>query len=906
MLNDKSEERKKIPPYSMEVDTAFEHFQSAPHGLSMDEVEARQQKFGLNQLPEGESVTVFRLFISQFLSPLIYVLLAAAVVSFFLEEITDALFILAALTVNAVIGTVQEYHAQNSARALRNMVSAQAMVLRQGESFEVDASELVPGDMVLLESGSKVPADIRLTHAFDLEVNESLLTGESLPVSKKATMTLPETAVLAERINMLFSGTMVNRGRGRGVVVGTGVQTEVGKLAKAMQSGDATKPPLIVRMEKFTLGIAVALALVIVILASVAIHNGLAWSEVFMMSVALAVSAIPEGLPVALTVALAISMNRMAKRHVIVRRLIAVEALGSCTVIASDKTGTLTMNELTVRQMVLPDGDAYLISGESHAPQGEVTQESTQKRAGESEGLQALARAAVLCNEGFLGLREQQWVSHGDAVDVALLMMAHKMGITKSDAEDAWAPQALIPYESEFAYAASLHVHEQGHLIVVKGALERLLPMCSSMMLQGKQLPLDTVQLEQQQKEMAEKGFRMLAFAQATLPTSSEPLDLNRDDLKNLTFLGLVGMIDPLRPEAKVAVEDCHRAGIRACMITGDHPATAFTIARELKLVERMDQVITGQMLRDASLQGDQSVEALVAGANVFARVEPSQKVMIVQALQRLGHFVAVTGDGANDAPALTVSHVGVAMGERGTDVAKESADLVIADDNFASIVAGVEEGRVAYRNIRKVIFLLISTGAAELVLFFLSLIFQYPLPLTAVQLLWLNLVTNGIQDVALAFEPREGNEMHQPPRKPSEPIFNRVMVERTLITAAVVGGVAFLLFQSLWLSGMPLDEARNSTLLLMVLFENIHAFNSRSESRSVFAHNPMVNPMLLFGTLTAQLIHIVAMYTPGLHDVLGIQPVSLMHWLKLLTLALTILLAMELYKAFRKSAFKG
>jgi len=413
-------------------------------------------------------------------------------------------------------------------------------------------------------------------------------------------------------------------------------------------------------------------------------------------------------------------------------------------------------------------------------------------------------------------------------------------------------------------------------------------------------VPLDAAMLERQAEAMAGNGFRILAFAHAVVPARTDLESFGRNDLQGLTLLGLVGMIDPLRDEVKAAVAACHRAGIRACMITGDHPSTAYAIARELDLAERPEQVVTGSRIREAEGLGEAELDRLVAGANVFARVEPSQKVAIVQALQRAGHFVAVTGDGANDAPALNASHVGVAMGMRGTDVAKESADLVIADDHFASIVAGVEEGRIAYRNIRKVIFLLISTGAAELVLFFLSLAFGLPLPLTAVQLLWLNLVTNGIQDVALAFEPREGNEMHQPPRRPAEPIFNRMMVERTLLSALVIGVLAFLTFQTLLAGGMEIAAARNSTLLLMVLFENVHAFNSRSESRSVFYHNPLANPLLLYGTVTAQLIHIAAMYVPGLNTILDIQPVSLLQWLELLPVALLVLLAMEMHKWLR------
>ena len=892
-------------PHAESSEAVLAATESSRHGISQSDAAARLIQFGSNRLPEPEAPGLVRLFLSQFLSPLIYVLLAAAVVSLFLNEFADAGFIFAVLVVNAIIGTVQEFHAQRSAEALRGMVSSRAIVMRDGESFEINAADLVPGDLVLLEGGHKVPADIRLLQEFDLEVDESLLTGESVPVQKGIEECLDEATPLAERTNMLFSGTLVNRGRGRGVVIATGRATEIGRIAEGLGRADAVKPPLILRMERFTMGIAMALGAAVLVLASVELYNGVGWHEIFMVSVALAVSAIPEGLPVALTVALAIGMNRMASRSVIVRKLVAVEALGSCTVIASDKTGTLTMNQLTARYVAMPLAQPWQVTGESMSPEGAIVSDSGLLSENEEGQLERLCRAAVLCNEGFFGRREDQWTGHGDAVDVALLVMGHKAGFTQAEALNRYPLKVAIPYESEFGYAASLHEDGEHDLVLVKGALERLLPMCSHMASVDGDIPIDTAALLAQMETLAAEGARILAFAQTKMPEAVDIAAFGRAELKEMTLLGLVGMVDPLRPEAKTAVRACHQAGVRVCMITGDHPTTALSIARELNLAEVPEQVISGNRLAEVE-EDERELDKLLVQANVFARVEPRQKVLIVRALQRVGHFVAVTGDGANDAPALVASHVGVAMGKRGTDVARESSDLVLADDNFASIVAGVEEGRIAYRNIRKVIFLLISTGAAELVLFFLTMLFGLPLPLTAVQLLWLNLVTNGIQDVALAFEPAEGNEMRQPPRRPSEPIFNRIMIERVVLSALVIGLLAFAVFQSLMAHGMTLEEARNGTLLLMVLFENVHAFNSRSESKSVLTHNPLGNPLLFFGTLTAQAIHIAAMYTPGLSSVLGVQPVTLDHWLELLAVALCILLAMEVHKWLRFSWYAG
>jgi magnesium-transporting ATPase (P-type) len=644
--------------------------------------------------------------------------------------------------------------------------------------------------------------------------------------------------------------------------------------------------------------VAVLVMVAALLMAAVALTRGMPLSEIFLLAVALAVSAIPEGLPVALTVALAIGMRRMARRHVIVRRLVAVEALGSCTFIATDKTGTLTVNQLAVRRIVFPGCADCEVTGESMEPEGALLTSRGTPSPEEEALVERLCRAAVLANEGFLGHRDQGWTYHGDAVDVALLVMAHKSGIIQAETTNAFPEITTIPFESERLFSASLNAVGRAQYASVKGALERLLPMCDSMAALGQDVPLERQVVEDQAYALAAEGYRVLALAAGAVELGPEET-FSESALRGLTLVGLVGMIDPLRVEAKLAVARCRKAGIEVAMVTGDHPATAFAIARELELVESPEQVITGRDMKQAASDAD--LDRLTRRARVYARVEPQQKLDIVESLQRNGHFVAVSGDGANDAPALRAAQVGVAMGRSGTDVARETAQLIITDDNFASIVAGVEEGRVAYANVRKVIFLLVSTGAAELVLFALALLTGLPLPLLAVQLLWLNLVTNGIQDVALAFEPGEGDELHYPPRPPREAIFNRLMIERVVLSALVIGSVAFVLFQWLLASGYTVEEARNGTLLLMVLFENIHVFNSRSETRSVFQHNPLRNPLLLFGTAAAQLIHIGAMYTPWIGDVLRIQPVSPRHWLGLLGLALTVLVVMETHKQVRR-----
>jgi Ca2+-transporting ATPase len=881
-------------PHSISGDAIVEQLNSSKSGITTEDAESRLQQYGPNRLPRASPPALVMIFLSQFVSPLIYVLVAAAIFSVVIQEWSDAAFITGVLLINAIIGTIQEYSAQRAATALQQLVTTQSRVLRNGDTFEIDAGDLVPGDILLLESGEKIPADVRLLSTHELEIDESLLTGESESVLKKADDLLDADTFLGDRRNMVFAGTMVEHGRGNGIVVATAMSTELGAIASDVIHGESAKPPLLVRMETFTHRIAIFVGVAALLMAVVSFSRGMPFHEIFMLSVALAVSVIPEGLPVALTVALAIGMRRMAKRNVIIRRLLAVESLGSCTYIATDKTGTLTVNELTARRICFPNGDSWKISGEGMEPVGDIKPPHASPSYKEIALLERLSLASILTNDAFLGMHDHQWRHSGDAVDVALLVMSHKAGIVKAQTINAFPEVSTLPFESERLFSASLNQIGDRRCTFVKGAFEKLLPMCSAMALPGQDVAIDTSSLEQQANDLASRGFRVIAIASG----DKEPPDgeaFAGQHLHGLTMLGLVGMIDPLRAEAKEAVAACREAGIEVAMVTGDHPATALAIAKKLGMATDEEQIVTGPQLHAAA--SEQEINQLTRHAHVFARVEPSQKLDIVRSLQRNGHFVAVSGDGANDAPALKAAQVGVAMGKSGTDVARETADIIITDDNFNSIVSSIEEGRIAYANVRKVIFLLISTGAAELVLFTLALISGLPLPLLAVQLLWLNLVTNGIQDVALAFEPGEGDELRHPPRPPKEPIFNRLMIERVISSALVIGIVAFYLYKTLLDWGYTLDEARNGTLLLMVLFENVHVFNCRSETRSIFRHNPMRNRILLFGTAIAQLIHIGAMYTPWISDVLKIQPVSLQHWFSLLGLALSVVVIMELQK---------
>jgi magnesium-transporting ATPase (P-type) len=586
-----------------------------------------------------------------------------------------------------------------------------------------------------------------------------------------------------------------------------------------------------------------------------------------------------------MTVALAIATTRMAKRGVIVRRLTAVEGLGSCTLIATDKTGTLTVNELTVREVRLPDGQTFTVTGEGFVPDGRVLKDGEPVEPGCQPDLDALARAGVLCNESDLHQRDGHWEWRGDAVDVALLSFGCKVGWRREATLDAHPQINEIPFESEHQFAATFNVVEGAVRVLVKGAPERIVAMCDGIK--------DTSAVESMALEMAARGLRVIALAEGS---GQEGADRTRapSEPSQLTFLGFVGMIDPLRSGVREAVQACHDAGVEVAMVTGDHRVTALAIARDLDLAHEESQVVTGPELTDKT---PEELARIVQRVRVFARVAPRQKLEIVEAARQAGHFVAVTGDGVNDAPALRTANIGVAMGKAGTDVAREAAELVISDDNFATIVASIEEGRIAYDNIRKVIYLLISTGAAELVLMGFAVVTGSPLPLLPVQILWLNLVTNGIQDVALAFEPGEGDVLKRKPRPPRERIFNRLMIERTVVAAAVAGIVGFAAFYWMIDQGWEESAARNVLLLMMVLFENFHIGNCRSETKSAFTLSPFRSPILLTGVITAFLIHVAVMHVPFMQGLLGTAPVSPTTWLVAAALAVIVVPAIEIHK---------
>lgn len=890
--------------HTLAAPETFEKLSSGQQGLSEKEAHDRLERYGRNKLPEQSPPTWWGIFLRQFYSPLIFVLALAALVALLIGDFTDAGFIGAVLLINAVIGGYQEWRAEQSSRALQKMLHVRATVIRGGTTREIDSEEVVPGDVLLLESGNRVPADMRLLSAQTLQVDESFLTGESLAVTKQPGWIGQASEPVADHLNMAFAGAVVTRGRGKGVVVETGGRTVVGQLAEEVSSGHVGTAPLLQRMH----GLARLIALVVVVVASligvagVLIHGTEELTNIFMFTIALAVASIPEGLPAALTVALSVATSRMARRRVIVRRLAAVEGLGSCTMIASDKTGTLTCNELTVRVIVLADGTRLEVTGEGFVPEGEVQRDGQRIDVDQEDGAAQLALAGVLCNEADLYHHDDHWQWRGDPTDIALLALGEKLGIAREPRLREMPLYHEIPFEAEHRFAATYHRGNGGGRAFVKGATEQVLQMCD--------LSQDQVRaLHAASEQLAVEGYRVLALAAGPVDDGVHDDHDGANPPSSLTMLGFIGMIDPLRPGVQDSIHACHGAGIRVCMITGDHPVTAKAIARQLGIAEDDTLAVTGGQL--ASMEVEQVAE-VVRDATVFARVAPAQKLQLVKAAQAAGHFVAVTGDGVNDAPALRAANIGVAMGKAGTDVAREAAELVVSDDDFSSIVGGVEEGRVAYDNVRKVVAQLTATGAAEVMLVCLALAAggaiawfstaggdspAILLPLLPVQLLWLNLVTNGIQGVALAMEPSEGDVLRRPPRPPQEPIFNRLMIERVLVASSVMALVTFGVFLWGWRQGWEMESIRNLLLLLMVLFENIHVGNNRSETKSAFAFSPLRSPYLLAGVAAALAIHVLAMYLPLLQNVLETEPVSVQGWATLFLLALSVLVAMEIHK---------
>ncbi len=885
-------------------------------GLREAEAAERLTRHGPNELADAEPISYLAILLHQFRSPLIYILVVAAFVTAAIGEYIDTGVIVAVLVLNAIIGFTQERRAEESVRALMQLVTPRAHVVRGGREQDIESRSLVPGDLVLLESGSHVPADLRLFSVTALSVDESLLTGESLPVAK-TTGVLSEGVPVSDRTNRVFMGTVVNSGRGRGYVVGTGASTELGKIAERIKGEERLELPLQRRMTRFAHLVAVFVGVSVIAAFVIGVIQGETPGDMFMVAVALAVAAVPEGLPVVFTITLALGVRRMARRHAIVRRLPAVETLGSTTIIGSDKTGTLTENRMTVRD-VWAAGEMVDLSGETEPRQ--LDARPLLERLPD-DPLTLAVLTGVLTNEASIGREDDRMETRGDPTEAALLRVASRFGIDTDAVRAACVEESSIPFESERQFSASFRRLGDRHLVFVKGAPERVLQMCDRVagpvaaehitaargsgtrardeaMREQDGSAVDADAVHAAAHAMAQDGLRVLAMAYAE--TGSPPAEEHPDTPSGLTCVGLQGMLDPPREGVREAIAGCHEAGIRVVMITGDHAATARSIGAALNIAAPDAPVLTGSSMGHMD---DDELRRRVLETSIYARVSPEDKLRVVRAYQGHGEIVAVTGDGVNDAPALKAANIGVAMGQGGTDVARAAADMVLTDDNFVSIYAAVEEGRVTFDNVRKVTFFLISTGVASIITILGALLLRWPVPFVPAQLLWMNLVTKGLQDVALAFEPGEPGVVKRKPRPASEGIMSPLLWERTVVVSVVMTIGTLALFRWELDQTGSLAQAQTVALTTMVLFQMLHVGNSRSEFESVFTKSPLSNPFLLVATSASLLVHAAALYLGPTQFVLRVEPIDLNAWTRVVAVSLTIVGAIELHKLARRGS---
>ena len=866
--------------YNKEIENVEKELGTSLDGLSSQEIKLRINKYGKNILPKKKKDSVFKIFFNELKDPIVLLLLVAIIVSLIAGEILDAAAIFFIVLIDLIMGTYQENKANNTAEALEKLVTVKTKVIRNGEIIKVNSEELTIGDYVILESGDKISADMRIVEAHNLMVDESILTGESVQVNKTSDIITIENAQISDQNNMLFAGTNVVKGRAKAIVVAVGLSTEIGKIANSINNTKEEKSPLTIRVEKFSKQVSLLVLVIAIIITILLIYKGEEPNAIFLSVVALAVSAMPEGLPLALTMALTIASNKMSKKNVIVRKLKSVESLGSCTVIASDKTGTLTVNEQTAKKILLPNNIEYEITGVGYNIQGEVKGENL-------EYAKEIGLYGVLNNEASIDNKKMV----GDSIDIAFLVLGEKLNIDTKDIKIL----ETIPYESENKYSAVFYEKDNEIYCTVKGSLEKVKEFCSAINLIDEKT--NSKVLEEQNEKLASDGYRVIAIANGKITRKDI---YTEKEIKGLTFMGMVGFIDPIRKEVVASIDECRTAGIKVLMITGDHPLTAYSIAKELKLTDNYSDVTTGKEVEEYLSKGKKEFDKFVTSKCIFTRVTPLQKLEIVESLKRQGEFVAVTGDGVNDAPALKSANIGIAMGS-GTDIARETANMIVVDDNFKSIVAGVKEGRIAYSNIRKIILFLISCGLAEVLFFCLSILFNLPMPLVAIQLLWLNVVTDGIQDFALSFEKAEDGIMKEKPRKPKEPLFDKSLFQGILVSGLIIGIIVFIAWYYLIKNiGMNENVARGYIMALMVFVQNIHVFNCRSEKKSAFSVPLKTNKLVVGGVIVSVLLQIIVMEVPILSKFLKTSSIPVINLIYLFLIASIVLFVLEVYKKLK------
>lgn len=897
-------------------------------GLSTEEAIRRQQNEGFNELPEAQPASPLKLFLSQFTSVIVWVLIGAAVVSGLLEDWLDAAAIVTIVLLNGLLGFVQEFRAEQSLAALRKMSVSMARVFRDGMLRSLPARELVPGDLILLEAGDRIPADARLAYAANFQSQEASLTGESTPVQKHAGTLDAEDVPLADRTNLAFMGTIAVSGKARALVVTTALHTQLGRIAAMIQQAseaEQTETPLQRRLEQFgytLLWLALAVVTLVFVLGYL---RGEPLVAMFLTSVSLAVAAVPEGLPAVVTITLALGVTRMAKRHALIRKLPAVETLGSATVICTDKTGTLTKNEMTVTTLIVDDV-AFDVTGEGYEPVGEIRKNSAELRVLSPElsgnemqrpsdssalstqhstmppGVRDLLTAAVLCNGATLREENGAWQVIGDPTEGALLVAAAKVGLMKEALEQAAPFEAEHPFDAERKMMTVIRRTAEGNLAYVKGAPDVLLGRCTHRMRSD---GLIESLSDQQRKAIAGTNVKLAGESLRVLGVARRPVDEHRANLpadaveRDLVFLGLFAMKDPLRPEAKEAVRLCREAGIRTVMITGDHKDTAVAIARELGLSDGDGAALSGSELNDLT---DEQLTAIVERVTVYARVSAEHKLRIVQAWKRSGAIVAMTGDGVNDAPAIKEADIGVAMGLAGTDVTKEASDMVVTDDNFASITAAVEEGRGVFDNIRKTVHFLLSCNVSEVLVMLFAALLGLPLPLLPIQILWMNLVTDGVPALALAVDPKAPDLMKRPPRRPEARLLDGGRLLAIGGEGLILGMIALGAFSySLYGLHQDLDQARTVAFTVMVVAQLVHAFNCRSERWSLFQLGVGTNRALVWAVLLSLAIQIAVLTVPAVAPVFKVAPLPVEDWALMGAMGLLPFVIMETVKLFRR-----
>lgn len=864
--------------HNKNLNEIYNELKSSKDGLSGSDALNRLNIYGKNELPKKKGKSILDILLSELSSPILLLLIFTVIVSVFLKEYTDVIVIVFIVIVDLILSTYQEYKAEKTIDALSSLVNVSVRVIRDNEKILVDSRDLVVGDVVLLESGDKISADIRIIDAYNLFIDESTLTGESISI-EKCNEVLSSDTILSDRKNMLYAGTSVVKGRVVGIVCETGSNTEIGKIANDVNNAVETKSPLTIRIEEFSkliCKITIVTALIITVILFIKDYE---ISQIFASVIALSVSAMPEGLPLALTMALTVSSGRMQKRGVLVKKLNSVESLGSCTVIASDKTGTLTVNEQTAKVILLPNESMSKIDGSGYNTEGSINYDDNIDQINTIALLGTINNEANIIGEVF-----------GDSIDIAFKFLAKKANVN----DDNIQILHRIPYESENKFSCVFYkINNEVHC-TVKGGIEKVLSFSKYMNVNNEKKKINVDKLIKQNESLAENGYRVIAISDSII---KEKESYGVEDIKDLTFLGLVGFVDPVRVEVKDAIKKCKKAGIKVLMITGDHPKTAYNIASELELVSSYDEVIEKSEFDTYKDKSNIEFDEMIKNKKVFARVTPSDKLKIVESYKRCGEFIAVTGDGVNDAPAIKASNIGIAMGS-GTDVAKETSQMIITDDNFTSIVNGIEEGRCAYSNIRKVIYMLISCGLCEMMFFLVAILLDLPMPLISIQLLWLNVVTDGLQDFALSFEKSEEGIMDTPPRPPKEALFDKTLYKEILVSGITMGIIVIgLWFYLIKYTNISIELSRGYIMTLMVFLQNYQVLNCCSERVSIFKHNFKSNIFIIFTVVGAIILQILVSEIDVLSLFFKIESLPILHLIYIMIYSSLILVVMEIYK---------